>query len=123
MTQERNGPTALTQEWLACRNERMRELRRAGIPVAEIAIACYLTEGAVRKITAGAVPRDGRNLVKRSPELYKQVVEARAKGFWLKDIATHFNLPLSTVGDVIRRHRTAAKAGARQPRPALEDEL
>jgi len=102
------------QKRLERRKKTMRALRRSGVPVADIACKYSLSESYVRQITAGAVPKDGRNLLRRSPEFYRQVVEARTEGFSLKDIAAHFDLPLSTVGIVIRRHQAAAKGPTQQ---------
>lgn len=82
--------------------------------MAAIARKYDLNAGYVRRVTAGAVPADGRNLLKRSPELHGQVIAARAEGFPIKDIAAHLRLPQSTASAIIRRFQAAAEVPARQ---------
>jgi len=114
MGKQRKAPPTTAQQRLDRRNKTMRAMRRNGMPVADIARKYGLNEGYVRRITAGAVPVDRRNLLRRQPELYKQVAQARAEGFPIKAIAAHFKLPPSTASAIIRRHQAATKVPARQ---------
>lgn len=104
------------------RNRQIQAMRCAGVSVAVIGKKYGLSDGRIRQIAARAVPTDGRNSLRYPLELYASIVEARAAGLLIKEIAACYALPLSTTSAILRRHH-AEKQGALQRVKDVDDVL